>query len=276
MFRREWMGGAFNDNGATPNTITGNPLGGVDIEDVTGSVSFTSTTRPATARMGRRHQRRFADGGADGQRHRGQHQFGRGLEVGGVGTTASFTSSTFSTNTFHGISLTDVGGLASLTGVTANDNGSDGLHALDGSRMAAVCRRRPDRVGFDLYDTIAGNAQAFGVFVGDVDGAVLFNDNGATPNTITGNDSGGVDIEDVTGSVTFTRQRGQLQHQPGRRHQCCHTDGGPHGQRHSGHRQCGDGLEVRRGRHDRSFTSSTFSSNTSHGISLTDVVGLVT
>src|SRR5205807_2159365 len=47
-----------------------------------------------------------------------------------------------------------------------------------------------------------------GVFVGDVGGAVLFNDNGTTPDTVTGNALTGVMLGNVTGSVTFTSANG--------------------------------------------------------------------
>src|SRR5207253_2049340 len=93
-------------------SITGNRNSGVEIEDGGTSASITGNGN-------------YSSNGAAGANQ------GTGFTIASLSSTFTVgAGSTFSNNTSHGISLIDITGAVSMTGVTANDNGGNGLDAV--------------------------------------------------------------------------------------------------------------------------------------------------
>src|SRR4029077_20331278 len=95
--------------------------------------------------------------------------------------SGSFTvgaGNTFSNNTSHGISLIDIAGAVSITGSTLNDNGGNGINAVDGGDLDSDAVGGLTISGSTFNNTAAGNVQLTGINVGPNNGSATFNDNG--------------------------------------------------------------------------------------------------
>ncbi len=131
-----------------------------------------------------------------------------------IDTVTSFTDTdgTYSNNADHGIQLIDIADFVTLTRTTANDN--DGNNTGVGDGVHATANNNVNAIGGDFtvnggtFDDTTGHAdpgtrQITGIFVVGVGGNVLLNGS-VDPLEADGNQTQGVTIDQVDGTVTFT------------------------------------------------------------------------
>ncbi|GEM_PF-3160615 len=127
-----------------------------------------------------------------------------GVNINGA-PSFSDTDGTYSNNDTHGIFLTNIAGNVTLTRTAADNNnadnlgGGDGVNAALGGNLLVQGGRFRDTGG-------ANDHQQHGIFVNTLGGSAIFQDSTgpAQPVTVTGNEAGGVVVNDGGTTASFT------------------------------------------------------------------------
>ena len=203
-----------------------------------------------------------------------------------VDTAASFsdTDGTYSNNDVHGIQLIDIAGDVTLTRTTANDNDADfngygdGVNATDGADLDTLAIGGSLIVNGGTFNDTTGFAdntteQEQGFRVGDVGVNVTFDGSVDAINVI-GNENRGVEIDDVTGDVTFTNGSYSSNSDDGVNINL--VGGNLLATDVTASNNDSDGLEIDAVTGTATVTNGDYSGNGTDGLDIDNVVGLIT